>query len=47
MPAAIEGELEAAIFRAGGIRDSNFGDLYKIGWTRSSRTDKGVSDMCI
>jgi len=41
--AAIEGELEKAIFKAGGIRDSNFGNLYKIGWARSSRTDKGVS----
>lgn len=40
---AIEGELEKAIFKAGGIRDSNFGDLSKIGWARSSRTDKGVS----
>lgn len=40
---AIEKELETAIFEAGGIRDSNFGDLDKIGWARSSRTDKGVS----
>lgn len=40
---AIEGELEVAIYKAGGIRDSNFGDLHKIGWARSSRTDKGVS----
>lgn len=41
--AAIEGELEKAIFNAGGIKDTNFGNLYKIGWARSSRTDKGVS----
>ncbi|KMZ68241.1 hypothetical protein ZOSMA_246G00330 [Zostera marina] len=41
----IEGELEAAIFRAGGIHNGNFGDLYKIGWTRSSRTDKGVHSL--
>ncbi|PKA67237.1 Putative tRNA pseudouridine synthase [Apostasia shenzhenica] len=38
----IEAELESAIFKAGGIRDSNYGDLQKIGWARSSRTDKGV-----
>lgn len=37
----IEEELEAAIYKAGGIRDSNYGNLHKIGWARSSRTDKG------
>ncbi|XP_059659853.1 putative tRNA pseudouridine synthase [Cornus florida] len=41
----IEGELETAIFKAGGIRDSNFGNLHKIGWARSSRTDKGVHSL--
>ncbi|KAJ1412215.1 Pseudouridine synthase I, TruA, C-terminal [Sesbania bispinosa] len=41
----IEKELETAIFKAGGIRDSNFGDLQKIGWARSSRTDKGVHSL--
>ncbi|VFQ71778.1 unnamed protein product [Cuscuta campestris] len=41
----IEGELEKAIFKAGGIKDSNFGDLYRIGWARSSRTDKGVHSL--
>ncbi|XP_061354294.1 putative tRNA pseudouridine synthase [Gastrolobium bilobum] len=41
----IEKELENAIFKAGGIRDSNFGDLQKIGWARSSRTDKGVHSL--
>lgn len=40
--AAVEKELETAIFKAGGIRESNLGDLEKIGWSRSSRTDKGV-----
>lgn len=40
---AIEGELEVAIYKAGGILESNYGDLHKIGWARSSRTDKGVS----
>ncbi|EXB28415.1 Putative tRNA pseudouridine synthase [Morus notabilis] len=42
---AIEKELETAIFKAGGIRDSNFGDLQKIAWARSSRTDKGVHSL--
>ncbi|KAK7276096.1 hypothetical protein RIF29_17229 [Crotalaria pallida] len=41
----VEKELETAIFKAGGIRDSNFGDLQKIGWARSSRTDKGVHSL--
>ncbi|EOA26938.1 hypothetical protein CARUB_v10023036mg [Capsella rubella] len=41
----IEGELEVAIYKAGGIRDSNYGDLHKIGWARSSRTDKGVHSL--
>lgn len=45
--AAIEGELEIAISKAGGIRDSNFGNLHKIGWARSSRTDKGVSFLLL
>lgn len=35
--------LETALFRAGAIRESNFGDLGKVGWTVSARTDKGVS----
>jgi len=39
---AIEGELERAIYEAGGIRESNYGNLNKISWARSSRTDKGV-----
>ncbi|EPS72857.1 hypothetical protein M569_01902, partial [Genlisea aurea] len=41
----IEGELEKAIYKAGGIRESNYGDLNKIGWGRSSRTDKGVHSL--
>ncbi|XP_024982193.1 putative tRNA pseudouridine synthase [Cynara cardunculus var. scolymus] len=41
----IEKELETAIYKAGGIRDSNFGDLQKIAWARSSRTDKGVHSL--
>ncbi|KAL6203525.1 hypothetical protein ACLB2K_027225 [Fragaria x ananassa] len=41
----IEKELETAIFKAGGIRESNFGNLNKISWARSSRTDKGVHSL--
>ncbi|KAI3507948.1 hypothetical protein L1887_22945 [Cichorium endivia] len=41
----VEKELETAIYKAGGIRDSNFGDLQKIAWARSSRTDKGVHSL--
>uniref|UniRef100_A0A803PWZ1 Pseudouridine synthase I TruA alpha/beta domain-containing protein n=1 Tax=Cannabis sativa TaxID=3483 RepID=A0A803PWZ1_CANSA len=41
----IEKELETAIFKAGGIRDSNYGNLQKIAWARSSRTDKGVHSL--
>lgn len=41
----IEEELERAIFRAGGILESNFGNLEKIRWMRSSRTDKGVHSL--
>lgn len=38
----VEAELERALFEAGGIADSNFGFLRKIGWSRAARTDKGV-----
>ncbi|CAN0396222.1 unnamed protein product [Pylaiella littoralis] len=38
----VEGELETALWKAGAIADSNYGDLNKIGWGRTSRTDKGV-----
>ncbi|KAG5064168.1 hypothetical protein AAZX31_02G218400 [Glycine max] len=41
----VEKELETAIFTAGGMRDSNFGDLNKVKWGRSSRTDKGVHSL--
>ncbi|XP_073009547.1 putative tRNA pseudouridine synthase [Typha latifolia] len=41
----IEAELESGIFKAGGILDSNHGYLHKIGWARSSRTDKGVHSL--
>ncbi|OQR92340.1 ubiquitin fusion degradation protein [Achlya hypogyna] len=38
----VEDTLRSALFKAGCIRDSNFDDMNKIGWSRSSRTDKGV-----
>ncbi|KAE9040087.1 hypothetical protein PR003_g5087 [Phytophthora rubi] len=38
----IEAELERALFEAGGIAESNYGFLQKIGWSRAARTDKGV-----
>ncbi|XP_039780827.1 putative tRNA pseudouridine synthase [Panicum virgatum] len=42
---AIESVLESAIFKAGGILESNYGKLQKVGWERSSRTDKGVHSL--
>ena len=42
--AAIEGEVEKALLAAGCIKASNFGELSKLGWTRSSRTDRGVRE---
>jgi tRNA pseudouridine38-40 synthase len=44
-PIAIEGDLEKALFEAGMILDTNYGHLEKIGWSRSSRTDKGVHSL--
>ncbi|CAI5702203.1 hypothetical protein KXD40_002659 [Peronospora effusa] len=38
----IEAELERALFEAGGIAETNYGFLQKIGWSRAARTDKGV-----
>lgn len=38
----IEGTLESAIVKAGGISPSNAGNLSKVGWGRCARTDKGV-----
>ena len=34
--------MEKALFDAGFILESNYGDLKKTGWGRGSRTDKGV-----
>ncbi|KAJ7565138.1 hypothetical protein O6H91_02G049700 [Diphasiastrum complanatum] len=42
---AIEDELEKAIYRSGGILESNYGNLHKVSWVRSSRTDKGVHSL--
>ncbi|KAI3507949.1 hypothetical protein L1887_22946 [Cichorium endivia] len=42
---AIEKELETAIYKAGGIRDSNFGDLQKIAWATSSQIDDEVHSL--
>ena len=41
----VEDVLEDAIYRAGGILDSNRGSLGKINWSRSSRTDKRVHSL--
>ena len=38
----VEEALEKAIYDAKFIAESNYGDLKKIGWSRGSRTDKGV-----
>ena len=38
----MEDTLAAALVKSGAIAASNAGDLKKIGWSRSSRTDKGV-----
>jgi tRNA pseudouridine38-40 synthase len=38
----VEKELEMALYSVGSIIPSNHGDLSKIGWSRSSRTDRGV-----
>eukprot|EP00698_Gefionella_okellyi_P000157 TRINITY_DN1013_c0_g1_i6.p1 TRINITY_DN1013_c0_g1~~TRINITY_DN1013_c0_g1_i6.p1 ORF type:complete len:180 (-),score=31.68 TRINITY_DN1013_c0_g1_i6:54-593(-) len=39
----IEGELEMAIYKAGGILETNHLVFHKMGWSRSARTDRGVS----
>lgn len=41
----IEKELIEAIHKAGLITDANKGDLHKLKWSRSSRTDKGVHSL--
>ncbi|CAI7852045.1 unnamed protein product, partial [Closterium sp. NIES-54] len=44
---AVEGYLEQALLAAGMMLPSNFGDLFKIGWSRSSRTDKGCNVVAV
>ena len=39
---SIEEHLRTALYLSGCIRDSNATSLQRIGWNRSSRTDKGV-----
>eukprot|EP00633_Aureoumbra_lagunensis_P014467 CAMPEP_0197350720 /NCGR_PEP_ID=MMETSP0893-20130614/26433_1 /TAXON_ID=44058 ORGANISM="Aureoumbra lagunensis, Strain CCMP1510" /NCGR_SAMPLE_ID=MMETSP0893 /ASSEMBLY_ACC=CAM_ASM_000539 /LENGTH=430 /DNA_ID=CAMNT_0042863597 /DNA_START=298 /DNA_END=1590 /DNA_ORIENTATION=- len=39
----VEGEMQAALRRAGVVAQENIDDLKKVGWTRAARTDKGVS----
>lgn len=43
---AIEDELESALHKAKMIPSHNYGYLHKVGWSRSSRTDKGVHSLC-
>lgn len=43
----IEDALETAIHAAGGILDTNLGNLTRLQWTRSSRTDKGVHSLSL
>jgi tRNA pseudouridine(38-40) synthase len=38
----IEGVMEEAFRDANMINEGNFGNFKKIGWSRASRTDKGV-----
>jgi len=41
----IEAELEQALAKAGRVLESNLGAHHKMGWSRSSRTDKGVHSL--
>jgi len=38
----VESELESALFLSGLISEANHGNLHKVGWSRASRTDRGV-----
>ena len=42
----IETTLEKAIVAVGGVSDDNAGSFSKVSWSRSARTDKGVSALC-
>ena len=39
---SVERHLEKALLLAGGIQETNFGNLNRIHWNRAARTDKGV-----
>lgn len=39
---SVERHLEKALLLAGGIQETNFGNLNRIHWSRAARTDKGV-----
>lgn len=41
----IEAALERALAQAGRVLESNVGAQHKMGWSRSSRTDKGVHSL--
>ena len=41
----VEAALEAALTKVGAIAPHNAGDISKVGWSRSSRTDKGVHSL--
>lgn len=43
----IEGLLERALFLSGGIKECNFGNLQKVGWTRAARTDNQSLKSCL
>ena len=43
--ATIEAELRGALVRAGRVLEANAGAHHKMGWSRSSRTDKGVHSL--
>ena len=38
----VEAVLEKALFLAGAIHEKNFGNIQKVQWSRTARTDKGV-----
>ena len=43
--ATIEAVLGQALAKAGRVLESNVGAQHKMGWSRSSRTDKGVHSL--
>eukprot|EP00929_Paragymnodinium_shiwhaense_P114714 TRINITY_DN83200_c0_g1_i1.p1 TRINITY_DN83200_c0_g1~~TRINITY_DN83200_c0_g1_i1.p1 ORF type:complete len:620 (+),score=142.54 TRINITY_DN83200_c0_g1_i1:36-1862(+) len=39
----VESELELALYKAGAMLPSNFGNLKRVSWSRAGRTDAGVN----